>query len=64
MMFGEEILNAKQLVKKLGISKSYLYELLEMGLPYRQLGNKGRKYYVYEEVTKWIFENLGESDVS
>lgn len=63
-MFGEEILNAKQLVDKLKISKSYLYELLEMGLPYHKLGDRGRKYYVYKEVIQWIFDNLNENDVS
>lgn len=63
-MFGKEILNAKQLVNKLKISKSYLYELLEAGLPYHQLGNRGRKYYVYKEVTQWLFDNLNENDVS
>lgn len=62
-MFGKDILNAKQLARKLGISKSYLYELLEMGLPYRKLGNKGRRYYMYEEVMQWIFDNLDKNDV-
>ena len=53
VMFGDEILNAKQLAKKLGISYSYLRTLVQAGLPYRELANS-RKYFVLDEVRAWI----------
>lgn len=56
-MFGKEILNAKQLAIKLGISRAYLYKMLKNGLPYHQLGSKGRKYFVYKEVQEWLLNN-------
>lgn len=52
-MFGDEILNAKQLAKKLGISYSYLRTLVQAGLPYRELANS-RKYFVLDEVRAWV----------
>lgn len=52
-MFGDEILNAKQLAEKLGISYSYLHTLVQAGLPYRELANS-RKYFVLDDVRAWI----------
>lgn len=52
-MFGDEILNGKQLAEKLGISVSYLHTLVQAGLPYRELANS-HKYYVLADVKKWI----------
>ena len=52
-MFGDEILNGKQLAKKLGISVSYLHTLVQAGLPYRELANS-RKYFVLDEVRAWV----------
>lgn len=56
-MFGKEILNAKQLAMKLGVSRSYVYKMLKIGLPYHQLGSKSRKYFVYKEVQEWLLNN-------
>lgn len=56
-MFGKEILNAKQLAMKLGVSRSYVYKLLKDGLPYHQLGSRSRKYFVYKEVQEWLLSN-------
>lgn len=53
-MFGNEILNAKQLATKLGISRTYLYKMLKNGLSYHQLESKSRKYFVYKEVQEWL----------
>lgn len=52
-MFGDEILNGKQLAEKLGISVSYLHTLVQAGLPYRELANS-RKYFVLDEVRAWV----------
>nr|WP_283601095.1 hypothetical protein [Ligilactobacillus aviarius] len=53
-MFGDEILNAKQLREKLGVSSSFFYQLLKKGLPYHQLDDKSRKYYFLDEVEDWL----------
>ena len=53
MIFGNEILNAKQLVQKLGISRNYLLKMVNNGLPYHQLGKESRKYYIFGEVKDW-----------
>ncbi|MFK5676893.1 hypothetical protein [Ligilactobacillus sp. LYQ60] len=52
-MFGDELLNGKQLAEKLGISVSYLHTLVQAGLPYRELANS-HKYFVLDDVKKWI----------
>lgn len=53
-MFGDEILNAKQLQEELGVSSSFFYQLLKKGLPYHQLDDKSRKYYFLDEVEDWL----------
>lgn len=53
-MFGNEILNAKELAKKLGISRGYLYKMINYGLPYHQLDANSRKYFIYDEVEAWL----------
>ena len=53
-MFGEEILNGKQLTKQLGISRTFLYSLLDEGLPNHRLGNRSRRYYILSEVEEWL----------
>lgn len=55
-MFGKELMNAKQIVTKLGISQGQLYKLVSYGMPYHQLGEHSRKYYVLEEVEAWLRE--------
>ena len=54
MIFGNEILNAKQLVQTLGISRNYLLKMVNNGLPYHQLGKESRKYYIFDEVKDWL----------
>lgn len=56
-MFGEEILNGRQLCKELGISTTMLYRLLKNGLPYHQLTANTRRYYYLEEVHHWLLRN-------
>lgn len=53
-MFGEEILNGKQLREYLGISTTLMYRLIENGLPYHQLTCTGKKYYIVSEVDEWL----------
>lgn len=55
-MFGEEILNGKQLCKALGISTTILSGLVKNGLPYHQLTANSRKYYDLAEVKAWLKE--------
>lgn len=55
-MFGDEILNAKQLQEKLGISTNFFYQLLKKGLPYHQLDKNSRKFYFLEEVEEWLIK--------
>lgn len=57
MLFGDDILNGQQLIKKLGISRTYLCKLLKLGLPYHQLDKNTRKYYVLNEVKEWLLNN-------
>lgn len=53
-MFGTELLNARQVAEKLGISYTYFFKIRKSGCPYHQLGNQGRKYYVLKEVQDWL----------
>lgn len=53
-MFGDKILNTKELCKKLGISTTLLYRLLDNGLPSHQLTANSRRYYNYDEVEEWL----------
>lgn len=55
-MFGNEILNTKQLLKYLGISTTLLKKLIDDGLPYHQLSSSSRKYYNLNEVTEWLLK--------
>ena len=57
-MFGEEILNATQLMKRLNISHARLYQLLDMGMPSHRLGKHSRRYYLYDEVQEWLLGSL------
>ena len=54
IIFGQEVLNAKHLIEKLGISNSFFYKLQKSGLPYHQLDDKSRKYYFLNEVEEWL----------
>lgn len=56
IIFGQEILNGKQLIEKLGISNSFFYKLKKSGLPYHQLDDKSRKYYFLNEVEEWLIQ--------
>lgn len=59
-MFGDEILNATQLMKRLNISGVTLYRLIDDGLPFHRLSKGSRRYYVYSEVRQWILsQGLG-----
>lgn len=53
-MFGEEILNGKDLCKRLGISTTILYQLLKNGLPSHKLTANSRRYYNFSEVKNWL----------
>ena len=53
-LFGDNLLNGKQLCEKLGISTTLLYRLLNSGLPYHQLAASSRKYYNFQEVKEWL----------
>lgn len=57
VMFGNQILNAKELRQKLGISSSFFYRLLKNGLPYHQLDKNSRKFYFLDEVETWLSQN-------
>lgn len=50
-----KILNAKDLMVALNISSTRFYQFLKNGMPYHQIG-KGRKYYILNEVKKWLLE--------
>jgi phospholipid N-methyltransferase len=53
-MFGEMILNGKQITEKLNISQGQLYKLIALGMPFHQLSEHSRKYYVLDEVIEWL----------
>lgn len=53
-MFGQDILNGKQLCEKLGISTTLLYRLIKNGMPYHQLSTASKKYYNLNEVKDWL----------
>ena len=53
-MFGDEILNGKQLRQYLKISTTIYYRLLENGLPSHQLTANSRRYFNVTEVTDWL----------
>lgn len=53
-MFGDEILNGKELRKFLKISTTIYYQLLKNGLPSHQLTANSRRYFNKDEVTDWL----------
>lgn len=48
------ICNLKQLSISLGCSPNHVYKLIELGMPYHQLSEKSRRYYVLDEVLNWL----------
>lgn len=48
-----ELMNAKQLMRKLHISTTLFYKWKRMGLPSHQLPGT-RAYYLLEEVEDWL----------
>ncbi|KRL96068.1 hypothetical protein [Limosilactobacillus equigenerosi] len=56
MMLSEELLNGAQLQHELGISSFMMYKMIKHGMPYRQLGSTGRKYYYLPEVEDWLIK--------
>lgn len=53
-MFGDEILNGKELRQFLRISTTIYYQLLKNGLPSHQLTANSRRYFNKEEVIDWL----------
>ncbi|MQB63955.1 hypothetical protein DN451_09795 [Lactobacillus reuteri] len=53
-MFGDEILNGKELRQYLKISTTIYYRLLKSGLPSHQLTANSRRYFNKDEVTDWL----------
>ena len=53
-MFGNELLNARQITKKLEISSTYFFKLTKLGMPFHRVTPRGRKFYNYDEVVSWI----------
>lgn len=53
-MFGDEILNGKELRQFLGISTTIYYQLIKNGLPSHQLTANSRRYFNKEEVKDWL----------
>lgn len=50
---NSEILNGKELCKKLKVSFTLLYKFRKCGMPYHQLPG-GRPYYLLDEVLVWL----------
>jgi phage terminase Nu1 subunit (DNA packaging protein) len=57
MIFGEKLLNAKQLAERLNVSMGFLYKLKKQGLPSHTIGGEGRAYYDYDEVVAWLYDS-------
>lgn len=53
-MFGEKILNGKQLRQYLKISTTIYYQLIKNGMPSHQLTANSRRYFNIDEVTSWL----------
>ncbi|NME21936.1 hypothetical protein BHL83_11955 [Limosilactobacillus reuteri] len=53
-MFGDEILNGKELRQFLRISTTIYYQLLKNGLPSHQLTANSRRYFNRDEVIDWL----------
>ncbi|MQB61173.1 hypothetical protein [Limosilactobacillus reuteri] len=53
-MFGDKILNGKQLRQYLKISTTIYYQLLKNGLPSHQLTANSRRYFNIDEVKNWL----------
>lgn len=59
-MFGDDLINARQLAKALNISNTTLFKLLKRQnsagekCPVHQLAPDCRKYYRLEEVRQWL----------
>ena len=53
-MFGDEILNGKELRQFLGISTTIYYQLINNGMHSHQLTANSRRYFNKDEVTDWL----------
>ena len=53
-MFGDEILNGKELRQFLGISTTIYYQLIKNRLPSHQLTANSRRYFNRDEVINWL----------
>lgn len=58
-----QILNLKQLSQRLGCSQNHIYKLIAQGMPYHQLSDDSRRYYVLDEVLDWL-KSAGYKQVS
>lgn len=58
-----QILNLKQLSKRLGCSQNHIYKLIAQGMPFHQLSDDSRRYYVLDEVLDWL-KSSGYKQVS
>lgn len=60
MMFGTELLNARQLAEALGVGNTTLFKIIKQknnrgeSCPVHQLAPGCRKYYDLKEVKQWI----------
>jgi hypothetical protein len=52
----KDLLTDAELAKMLRVSRTFLWELRQAGLPYLQLGNRMIRY-IPETVAKWLSKN-------
>lgn len=49
-----DICNLKELCQILGYSQNHIYKLISQGLPYHQLDERSRRYFIVDEVVNWL----------
>ncbi|ARD06169.1 hypothetical protein B1745_00150 [Lactobacillus amylolyticus] len=52
----KKILNVKELCNELNISTTFFYKMKKAGMPYHQLCDNSRAYYILDEVEEWLYK--------
>ncbi|MBM6812978.1 helix-turn-helix domain-containing protein [Limosilactobacillus reuteri] len=48
------ICNLKELSKELNCSQNHVYKLIHQGMPYHQIDEQSRRYFILDEVINWL----------
>lgn len=49
-----QIFNLKEISQVIGCSTGHVYKLIRQGMPYHQLDENSRRYFIVDEVVEWL----------